>query len=212
MDLLSRWAAVSGSAGPAGVARAGHDLRRQNLATARWCWPSAAARSIWNGVDIQLGFAPQLIDGQVFVHGLDLQKNFDPCCCEPPLSFDNRVIVIDPGHGGINVGTHSAVDGRLKRNSRSTGRCGLIRCWNRKAGRFFSPAPATWTVSNFDRVRFRQGASRGRVHQPAFQLVAGPRQQTGRAGNLLPDAGGHAVDASRADYADVWSQFSEQRL
>ena len=40
----------------------------------------------WNGIEINLGFAPQIIDGEVFLHGLDLQKNLEPLLCEPPLT------------------------------------------------------------------------------------------------------------------------------
>jgi N-acetylmuramoyl-L-alanine amidase len=67
----------------------------------------------WNGVTVYLGFAPETIDGEVCVHGLDLQKNFAPLLCEAPATYGtNRVIVIDPGHGGINAGTISVVDRR----------------------------------------------------------------------------------------------------
>jgi N-acetylmuramoyl-L-alanine amidase len=70
----------------------------------------------WNGVEINLGFAPELIDGQIFLHALDLRKNLEPLLCAPPLAFGtNRVIVIDPGHGGMNVGTHSVLDGRFEK-------------------------------------------------------------------------------------------------
>jgi N-acetylmuramoyl-L-alanine amidase len=69
----------------------------------------------WNDTVIQLGFAPEFIDDQVFVHGLDLQKNIEPLLFGPPLTFGNRVIVIDPGHGGPNVGTHSILDGRFEK-------------------------------------------------------------------------------------------------
>ena len=71
----------------------------------------------WNGIEINLGFAPEFIDGEVFLHGLDLQKNLEPLLCEPPISFPqtNRVIVIDPGHGGSNTGTHSVLDGRFEK-------------------------------------------------------------------------------------------------
>jgi N-acetylmuramoyl-L-alanine amidase len=70
----------------------------------------------WNGVIINLGFAPQFIDGEVSLHELDLAKNFEPLLCEPPLTFHtNGVIVIDPGHGGSNSGTHSVLDGRLEK-------------------------------------------------------------------------------------------------
>ena len=71
----------------------------------------------WNGMEINLGFAPQFIDGEVFLNGLDLQKNLEPLLCEPPISFPqaNRIIVIDPGHGGSNTGTHSVLDGRFEK-------------------------------------------------------------------------------------------------
>ncbi len=70
----------------------------------------------WNGIEINLGFAPELIDGEVFLDGIDLQKNLEPLLCAPPLAFgSNRIIVIDPGHGGSNVGTHSALDGRFEK-------------------------------------------------------------------------------------------------
>ena len=70
----------------------------------------------WNGVIFNLGFAPEIIDGEICLYGLDLQKNLEPLLCDPPLSFGaNRVIVIDPGHGGSNVGTHSILDGRFEK-------------------------------------------------------------------------------------------------
>ena len=67
----------------------------------------------WRGVEFHLGFPPEFIDDQVFVHGLDLQKNLAPLLLgEPPVLGANRVIVIDPGHGGVNGGTVSTLDGR----------------------------------------------------------------------------------------------------
>ena len=70
----------------------------------------------WNGVEINLGFAPEFIDGEVFLHGLDLQKNLEPLLCWPPLAFGaNRTIVIDPGHGGSNTGTTNELDRRFEK-------------------------------------------------------------------------------------------------
>jgi N-acetylmuramoyl-L-alanine amidase len=69
--------------------------------------------AIWNGVTLHLGYAPEFIDGEVFVHGLDLQKSLEPFLCDPPPAFGtNRVVVIDPGHGGANGGTVSVGDRR----------------------------------------------------------------------------------------------------
>lgn len=67
----------------------------------------------WNGREIHLGFDPEMIDGDIFLHELDLQKNLEPLLCEKPLTFDrDQVIVLDPGHGGMNSGTISMLDGR----------------------------------------------------------------------------------------------------
>ena len=71
----------------------------------------------WNGVEIHLGFEPQIIDGQICLYGPDLQKNLEPLLCDPSLALRpaNPVIVIDPGHGGTNPGTHSILDGRFEK-------------------------------------------------------------------------------------------------
>jgi N-acetylmuramoyl-L-alanine amidase len=67
----------------------------------------------WDGVELRLGFTPQQIDGQVFLHGLDLRKNLEPLLGGFRLnSWTNRVIVIDPGHGGANMGAKNIFNGR----------------------------------------------------------------------------------------------------
>ncbi len=67
----------------------------------------------WNGRQLHLGFDPEMVDGEVYLHGLDLQKNLEPLLCDPPLTFGPRtVIVLDPGHGGMNSGTISVLDRR----------------------------------------------------------------------------------------------------
>jgi N-acetylmuramoyl-L-alanine amidase len=60
-------------------------------------------------MDLRLGFAPQLIDGQPYLHTLDLNKTVQPLLQAdgPPVLSQNSVIVIDPGHGGENAGTRS---------------------------------------------------------------------------------------------------------
>jgi N-acetylmuramoyl-L-alanine amidase len=65
----------------------------------------------WRGVELHLGFAPQFAGGQLFVHELDLKKNVEPLLRNFTLpEKTNRVIVIDPGHGGKNAGTESILD------------------------------------------------------------------------------------------------------
>lgn len=66
----------------------------------------------WNGLELRLGFEPQLVDEQPFVHVLDLKKNIEPLLRDFPLPEKaGRIVVIDPGHGGSNTGTASVLDG-----------------------------------------------------------------------------------------------------
>jgi N-acetylmuramoyl-L-alanine amidase len=70
----------------------------------------------WENLELRLGFAPQLADGQVFVHSLDLHKNIEALV--RPLRLPappDRIVVIDPGHGGSNSGTRSHVNGRFEK-------------------------------------------------------------------------------------------------
>ena len=63
----------------------------------------------WNGLALALGFAPQLTNGQAFLHALDLTKNVAPLHSPPPLpAKEQRLVVIDAGHGGTDTGAKSA--------------------------------------------------------------------------------------------------------
>jgi len=71
---------------------------------------SRAAR--WNGLEIQLGFAPRAVGGELLVHALDVRKNFLPLLDNAPApAGTNRVIVLDPGHGGGNTGAKNVWNG-----------------------------------------------------------------------------------------------------
>jgi N-acetylmuramoyl-L-alanine amidase len=66
----------------------------------------------WNGLELHLGFEPQMINDQPFVHFLDLKKTMEPLVRGfTPSSETNGTVVIDPGHGGQNTGTISVTDG-----------------------------------------------------------------------------------------------------
>ena len=110
---LNRWAAAHNLGMPhrlSGLPVTSYALGSKNGAMVLGIGSHAAS---WNGIEINLGFAPEFIDGEVFLNGLDLQKNLEPLLCGPPLTFGtNRIVVIDPGHGGSNTGTHSVLDGR----------------------------------------------------------------------------------------------------
>lgn len=64
-----------------------------------------------NNVELQLGFAPQLMDHEVWLHRLDLKKNLEPLIEPASPVASNRVVVLDPGHGGINAGARNVASG-----------------------------------------------------------------------------------------------------
>jgi N-acetylmuramoyl-L-alanine amidase len=60
----------------------------------------------WNGLNVGLGFAPALQQGQVALHSLDVIKNIYPLVTGTlPIAHEPRVLVIDPGHGGRDSGS-----------------------------------------------------------------------------------------------------------
>jgi N-acetylmuramoyl-L-alanine amidase len=69
----------------------------------------------WNGLEYRLGFAPLMIDGRPYVHSLDVRKNFAPLAADPIRWKTGSVIVIDPGHGGTDVGAASVFDGHFEK-------------------------------------------------------------------------------------------------
>jgi N-acetylmuramoyl-L-alanine amidase len=76
---------------------------------------SATRMAYWDGLQLQLGFAPRDTNNDLLVHNLDLRKNVQPLLENPLPLKANPVIVIDPGHGGGNTGARNAVDGRCEK-------------------------------------------------------------------------------------------------
>jgi len=66
----------------------------------------------WDRLEVRLGFMPQQIGDQIFLHALDIKKLLEPLAHGVSVSTPvNRLVVIDPGHGGSNVGTRSIATG-----------------------------------------------------------------------------------------------------
>jgi len=73
--------------------------------------------AFWDGLEVRLGFAPQQFGNQIYLNALDIKKVLEPLARSVPLATGpNRVIVLDPGHGGRNTGTRSVVDGRNEKD------------------------------------------------------------------------------------------------
>lgn len=69
----------------------------------------------YDGMRLFLGFEPQVIGGQPCLHHLDLQHNVQPLVLDEPSWLNRqRIVVVDPGHGGRHSGTRSAAGGLEK--------------------------------------------------------------------------------------------------
>jgi N-acetylmuramoyl-L-alanine amidase len=113
---LDRWAAANKIAGPRRMPDSPVASYAVSSPRGTMILEIGSREATWNGVELHLGFAPEIIDDQLFIHGLDLQKNLEPLLLGKPLAFGaNRIIVIDPGHGGGNSGTVSVRDGRMEK-------------------------------------------------------------------------------------------------
>jgi N-acetylmuramoyl-L-alanine amidase len=160
----------------------------------------------WNGVQISLGFAPQLIDGEISLYGLDLQKNLEPLLCEPPLTFTpNEVIVIDPGHGGSNVGTHSVLDGRFEKEFTLDLAERLKPLLEAEGWKVYLTRESDVFVTNSDRVVFANGRQADVFISLHFNSAAPDNSQAGLETYCLPPVGTPS-SISRGNYSDPWTE------
>jgi len=160
----------------------------------------------WNGVEINLGFAPEFIDGEVFLHGLDLQKNLEPLLCAPPLAFGtSRVIVIDPGHGGGNPGTTSVLDGRLEKEFTLDWAKRLAPLLETNGWKVFLTRTSDVYVTNADRVVFAEAHHADLFISLHFNATPDREKKTGGLETYCITPTGMPSTLTRG-FADPWSE------
>lgn len=69
----------------------------------------------WNGTVLKFSFAPQSDHGKPFIHGLDLEKSVIPLLENSHCELKNKIVVIDPGHGGLRLGTKSVSNNHFEK-------------------------------------------------------------------------------------------------
>jgi N-acetylmuramoyl-L-alanine amidase len=157
----------------------------------------------WKGTEINLGFEPEFIDGEIFLHGLDLQKNLEPLLCEPPLTFStNRIIVIDPGHGGMNSGTHSVLDGRFEKEFTLDWAKRLAPLLEQGGWRVFLTRTNDMDVSLADRVAFAEAHHADLFISLHFNSAAPDEKQAGLETYCLTPTG--MPSTLTRGFADLW--------
>lgn len=108
---LSRWCKANGLTEPNRLAVVPLPVYALNLTNGSLVLRGGSQLAHWNGLELWLGFAPQMIDNQIFVNALDLKKTVQPLLSASTIGAlkTNRLIVIDPGHGGENAGAKSVL-------------------------------------------------------------------------------------------------------
>ena len=117
--------------------RASAGLRAEHAPTGFSCCAQAARWRIGTGWKSGWHSRRRCMDGQPYVHALDLKKTIQPLVLGTHVNFlkTNLTIVIDPGHGGMDSGTRVSWATGTRRNSRWIGRGGWVRCSPPTGGR-----------------------------------------------------------------------------
>ncbi len=108
---LVRWCKAHGLGAPSRLAAAPAPTYGVNLPGGGLVLHAGSRLAYLGGVQLWLGFGPQVIGGQPCVHALDLRKTLEPLLAGKATTFFNGqpTIVIDPGHGGEDAGTRSVL-------------------------------------------------------------------------------------------------------
>jgi N-acetylmuramoyl-L-alanine amidase len=111
---LRDWCGSTGLNGPVPASESAQSVLITNTSGALLLrTDSLAAR--WNGIEVHLGFAPMLVQGQVYVRAADIKSTLCPLLLpNPPILHRAKVIVLDPGHGGADSGARSISGGNEK--------------------------------------------------------------------------------------------------
>jgi N-acetylmuramoyl-L-alanine amidase len=203
---LNRWAAAHNLGAPhrlTGLPVTSYALGSKNGVMVLGIGSHAAT---WNGVEINLGFAPEIIDGEVFLHGLDLQKNLEPLLCAPPLTFGtNRIVVIDPGHGGGNPGTTSVLGGRLEKEFTLDWAKRLAPLLETNGWKVFLTRTSDVYVTNADRVVFAEAHHADMFISLHFNATPDREKKTGGLETYCITPTGMPSTLTRG-FADPWSE------
>ena len=104
------------------------------------------------GMQIWMGFGPQLIGGSLYVHHLDIEKHLAPLAAGMPNL--GKVAVIDAGHGRDNQGTRSTFNREYEKQYTLDWAQRLKPLLEKKGWRVYLTRNGDKSMSLTERVRF----------------------------------------------------------
>lgn len=135
----------------------------------------------WDGLEVRLAFAPQLVDRQPYVHALDLKKTLQPLVLGCPVHFlrTNLTIVIDPGHGGEDSGAKSVLGHRYEKEFTLDWAQRLAGLLTTNGWRVFLTRTNDTELSLSSRIAFAEAHKAGVFVSLHFNSAAPNEQQAG---------------------------------
>lgn len=108
---LAAWCATNNCSPPRLVEAGAQPVYAIDGATGKFTVRVTTQLATWDGLEIRLGYAPQMANDQPMLHALDLAKTVKPLLTSPaPQRLPERpTIVLDPGHGGTDAGAKSVL-------------------------------------------------------------------------------------------------------
>jgi N-acetylmuramoyl-L-alanine amidase len=201
---LDRWATENKIGPPHLIARTPVAAYAIGTSNGTMVLDIGSREAAWNGTEIRLGFAPEFIDDQVFVHSADLRDAIVPLLFGPPLTFGHRVIVIDPGHGGSNVGTRSVLDGRFEKEFTLDWAKRLVPLLETNGWTVFLTRTSDVYVTNAVRVTFAERCHADLFISLHFNSGAPDKKAAGLQTYCLTPVG--MPSTITRGWPDIWSQ------
>ena len=202
---LNRWAAQQKFSAPRKLSNSPVTAYSVSSKNGALVLAIGSREATWNGVEMHLGFAPEFIDDQVFVYGLDLQKNLEPLLLgEPPAFGTNRVLVLDPGHGGVNGGTVSVLDRRPEKEFTLDWARRIKALLETNGWTVFLTRTNDADVALSNRVNFAEARRADLFISLHFNSAAPDKRQTGVETYCLTPTG--MPSTLTRGFADLWSE------
>lgn len=202
---LNRWAAEHNVGGPRRISDSPMTTYAIGSTNGVMVVSLGTLGATWNGVEIMLGFEPQMIDGEIYLHSLDLQKNLEPLLCGPPPTFGpDRVIVIDPGHGGANLGAKSVLTNRYEKEFTLDVARRLKPLLESNGWKVFLTRTSDVYVTNFSRVVFAGEHHANLFVSLHFNSAAPDTKQNGIETYCVTPT--EMPSTLTRGYADIWSE------
>ena len=188
---LARWCQANGLSMPCPLAAAPTPSYALSTTNGVFVLRAGSLLAHWDGLEVRMAFAPQMQDGQPFVHVLDLKKTLQPLVLGAPMCFlrTNLTIVIDPGHGGTDSGASSVLGYRYEKD--------FTLDWARRLGallatngwRVFLTRTGDRDLSVSNRIAFAEAHQAGVFVSLHFNSSAPNNQQAGLETYWLTPAG-----------------------